>query len=495
MKTKILFLADFFSEDLLGGAESNDFVLLRFLEEKNYDVKKVRCREVNVQFLSNFDDDTKLIISNFVTLKEDAKLYIQEKMQYIIYEHDHKYVTTRDPSKFPNFEIPKNNIINKRFYENASAVVVLSEICKKVLINNLSLSNVHNIGTSLWTKQRLDKIKEMSNNEKNVAYGVLNSKNSIKGTKQALEWCNNKQITPTLIASQNEEEFLEMLSRCEKFIFIPQVLETFNRLTAEAKMLNCKVVTNKTLLGFASEQTYELSGIKLIEETEKRIENALSLFEELIKEEKEENEAKVSAVLLVWKRVESTKTLVEQVQKIKQIDEIILWNNNQDFHYTKDMFGIDNITIINSHINKITFGRYLGAFLAKNQEVFVQDDDWNIKDFKFIYDKYKSSKSDIVAVCPKTHMQDLERNKFVGWGSIFNKKALNVFEKYISKYGEDHLLYREADLLFTNCNSYRKFETVPELLVKDDDRSLSLKRDHFEHHYRMLERVKEVKNV
>ena len=164
-----------------------------------------------------------------------------------------------------------------------------------------------------------------------------------------------------------------------------------------------------------------------------------------------EKDYKVSAVLLVWKRVESTKILVDQIKKHKQIDEIILWNNNQDIEYTRDILEVDNITIINSHINKITFGRYLGAALAKNESIFVQDDDWNIKDFEFLYNKFITTENDIIAVCPKTHMRDIERNKFVGWGSIFDKSALYVFDKYIQKYGEDELLYREADLLFTNC--------------------------------------------
>lgn len=488
-------MADFFSEDLLGGAESNDSVLIQHLESQDYDLERLHCREVTVESLQSYGNDVRLIVSNFVSLGEDAKRYIQENLQYIIYEHDHKYVTTRDPSRFPNFKIPDDKIVNRDFYENALAVVVLSEISRKILVDNLSLENVRNIGTSLWSTEKLDRIQQLLDKEKTIDYGVLDSQNSIKGTKQALEWCRKRGVKAELISSPEEEEFLELLSQCRKFVFIPQVLETFNRLTAEAKMLNCKIITNKTLLGFSSESTYNLSGESLLEETRKRIRDALGLFEALLNEKVEHRDYKVSAVLLVWKRVESTKTLVEQVRKIRQVDEIILWNNNQDVQYTKEMFDIDHITIVNSHINKITYGRYLGASLAKNQEIFVQDDDWNIKDFNVVYDKYRKSSSDIVAVCPKTHMRDLERNKFVGWGSIFNKKALDVFQRYVSKYGEDQLLYREADLLFTNCNSYQKYETVPQPLVKDDDRSLSLKGDHFEHHYRMLERVKEVKNV
>ncbi len=62
----------------------------------------------------------------------DPRHHICQK-QIPIPEHDHKYVTTRDPSKFYSFQAPANKIVNKAFYENANCVVVLSEICKEVL--------------------------------------------------------------------------------------------------------------------------------------------------------------------------------------------------------------------------------------------------------------------------------------------------------------------------------------------------------------------------
>ena len=125
MKNRVIFLADFFSEDLLGGAESNDSVLIQHLESQDYDLEKLHCREVTVESLQSYGNDVRLIVSNFVSLREDAKRYIQENLQYVIYEHDHKYVATRDPSRFPSFKIPDDKIINRNFYENAIAVVVL----------------------------------------------------------------------------------------------------------------------------------------------------------------------------------------------------------------------------------------------------------------------------------------------------------------------------------------------------------------------------------
>ena len=211
-------------------------------------------------------------------------IYATNNCNYIIYEHDHKYVNTRDPSKFKDFKIPKGSIINYEFYKNAKSVVVLSKICKKILEDNLNIHNVHSIGCSLWSDKKFSYIKSICSNPKNKKYAVLNSENPVKGRSHALEFCKNKNIKYDLISSNNEEEFLEQLSKYETLIFFPQVLETFCRLAAEAKMLNCNLLTRPNLLGIYSEECFNLKGYDLIRDLEVRVSSALVLFDTLIGE-------------------------------------------------------------------------------------------------------------------------------------------------------------------------------------------------------------------
>ena len=120
---EIIFIADFFRDQLLGGAESNDNVLLEYLSQ-HYTMAKVPSTAATPSLIAN---NEWFIISNFIGLSEDSKKALANK-KYIIYEHDHKYLNTRDPSVFPNFTAPNSHIINKKFYEKAHAVVVLSLI-------------------------------------------------------------------------------------------------------------------------------------------------------------------------------------------------------------------------------------------------------------------------------------------------------------------------------------------------------------------------------
>ena len=276
----VLFLADFYHTELNGGAENNDAVLIDYLRSRQVDVC---CEETGKVTIEMMDQYNVLIISNFVHLAPAVKSYITASCSYIIYEHDHKYVRTRDPSKFTNFCIPEDQVINREFYANAKKVVVLSNICKEVIEKNLKIDNVHNIGTSLWSEEKLEFIKELSRtSEKTKGMALLNSTNETKGTNAALRFCQQKGLTPDLIGSPDQYEFLTILSQYESLLFLPQVLETYSRLVAEAKMLNCKVVTQKILIGFMSEPYSNQTGVTLIEIIENKAAAAKDYFYEVI---------------------------------------------------------------------------------------------------------------------------------------------------------------------------------------------------------------------
>ena len=59
-------------------------------------------------------------------------------------------------------------------------------------------------------------------------------------------------------------------------------LETCCRLVVEAKMLNCKVVTQQKLIGAASEPWFELNGEDLIEEIRKISKGSVDVFIEAL---------------------------------------------------------------------------------------------------------------------------------------------------------------------------------------------------------------------
>jgi len=277
---KVLFIADFFRRQHLGGGESNDKNLIDYLNSKGV---KVVEKNSNLVIPSDILKYKKIIVGNFVLLSAECKEALIRQKNYIIYEHDHKYLATRDPSKFFNFQIAPEHVINKAFYENAQCVVVLSKVCAEILKSCIPRAVIHNIGCSLWSSDTLSFLKESGKCEKVHDYGILKSSNATKNYIKTKQLCTARGIAPFEMNSSDYYEFLSLLGSCETFIFVPTVLETFSRVCAEAKMLNTQVQTIKKLIGFYSEDYSSLQGEALIDKINEKNNQAYEFFWSLVK--------------------------------------------------------------------------------------------------------------------------------------------------------------------------------------------------------------------
>lgn len=111
------------------------------------------------------------------------------------------------------------------------------------------------------------------------------------------------------------------------------------------------------------------------------------------------------------------------------------------------------------------YARYLLAKKAKNDLIYVQDDDC------VNYDIGKLMGGDGIT-CGATpgYIDALNKPPYsntslalVGFGAIFNRKLIN-FDKYLSLYPKDNLFYAEADRIFTLTNKTKVIPCKIELL-------------------------------
>lgn len=277
---QIAFIADLFRSELLGGGESNDANLINFLTQY-FDIRTYKSNQVTIADIQASDA---IIIGNFVWLPETIREYIIDNIPYIIYEHDHKYVITRDPGKFPNFKAPPSSLVNEKFYNMAHTVVVLSKICQEVMELNLPDATVHSIGCSLWNNETFALLEEQNKQDKIHDYGLMKSFNPTKNYTYTKQYCEAHNISAVEIHDSNYYGFLKQMAQCKNFIFIPTVLETYSRICAEAKMLNSGVLTNKARIGFFSEPYSTQSGDELIETIKQKNIEALAYFATLLEE-------------------------------------------------------------------------------------------------------------------------------------------------------------------------------------------------------------------
>lgn len=263
MSDKIYFIADVFADQIQGGGELNNEEAIRLLRQRGLTVEKKIAVKVTEDFLKE-NKNSRFIIGNFMGLSEYCKRYLTENLKYTIYEHDHKYLITRDPSGYPNYTAPLDHIVNRDFYKNALGVFCQSKLHTEVLQRNLKIDNLHNLGGNLWSESIIDSLVSLNKKKKTNRYSIWFSENPIKNTEETLRYCKIKKIPYDLVGNLPYKQFLERLTDNSTFIFLPKTLETLCRVIVEARIAGMKVITNKNV-GAASEDWFKLKGPDLAE--------------------------------------------------------------------------------------------------------------------------------------------------------------------------------------------------------------------------------------
>lgn len=318
MNRKVVYISDFFLEHIIGGGELNDNELINMLKQSKYNVIRKRSDLVNEEFLQS-NKDSFFIISNFSNMNLKC-LQILTDLEYIIYEHDHKYLSNRNPATYKNFKAPRHKIINFYFYKNAKRVFCQTNFHKDILQKNLSIDNITSVGGNLWSHDSLDLMEEFSNLKKIDRMSIMNSKISHKNTIGAVKYCKKNNIDYELIENKKYIDFLKKLGKNKKFIFLPKTPETLSRVVVEARMMNVSVTTNQ-LVGAAQEKWFELKGLELINFFRNKRKDILNLIESEIKRSKKQSRPKISIISTFYKGEKYLEGLLKDITNQTIFDE------------------------------------------------------------------------------------------------------------------------------------------------------------------------------
>ena len=157
--TKIFFVADVFANEVLGGGELNNHELINLLSQANQEVVSIKSQNCTPEFLKD-KDGCNFIVGNFTTLNPESRKILENNFNYLVYEHDHKYLKTRDPSPFVDYKAPPEEIINKSFYAKAKGVICQSTLHKSVVEKNLKLDNIYSASGNLWSLHSLQNLEK-----------------------------------------------------------------------------------------------------------------------------------------------------------------------------------------------------------------------------------------------------------------------------------------------------------------------------------------------
>ena len=274
---KVLLISDRNIFSSMGGGELNDLELFNKLQESGIEVFFVKSSEVNRSLLN--EDYSLIILSNFLEVSRDCLNVLLNK-KYIIYEHDHKYLLSRNPDINNNLKSPINEKRFIQLYQNAIAVLCQSELHCEAILSNINTSNIVNIGGNLWSDATLDTISSLTESKKSNKASILRSHHNHKNTIGAIKFCVENKIEYELIEADNNLEFLKLLSQNNKLVFLPQTPETLSRLVVEALMMDIEVISHEWV-GVFSESWSTLSGKEIIQKMKYKKTKIIKLIKDL----------------------------------------------------------------------------------------------------------------------------------------------------------------------------------------------------------------------
>ena len=276
MSKKVIFVADFFVDQIVGGGELNNEELIKLLRESNFTVDKRQSHTIDLHFIKE-NLKSFFIISNFIGLHSDCRNFLSKNANYVIYEHDHKYLASRNPATYSYFKAPVAELRNYFFYRNAQKVVCQSHFHKDIVEKNLQTDNVVTVAGNLWSLETLNYLRHMATQPKADKVSIMDSPIPHKNTAKAQVYCDSKRLDFELVADNNPIKFLQKLGKNKTFIFFPGTPETLSRIVVEARMMGMSVRTNN-LVGAAQEEWFSLKGEELVDFMLGKRDEILQLF-------------------------------------------------------------------------------------------------------------------------------------------------------------------------------------------------------------------------
>lgn len=268
----IIYVSDFFVNEIIGGAELSDDVIIQYLISEGHNIKTVKSETFN----PTIHKANTFIISNFAGLSENNKnWFCSSSSKYIIIERDQKYARSRNTAMYNEFIAPESEVVNKEFYRGAKKVFCLTNHSAELLLKHIDLTNVEPFGCTQFSQQQFDLLRENIGKNKKEKFAIVSGKRSNK----AIQYCEINKLEYDLLNIMSHKNFIETLSQYKGIIFFSHAVETCCRLLVESRILELKIITDNRN-GCTYESWFKkMKGVQLLEFLEIKVDKILQRIE------------------------------------------------------------------------------------------------------------------------------------------------------------------------------------------------------------------------
>lgn len=252
--TDIVFVADLFAEDYIGGAELTTEALIQ--SANDIKVQKIRARDVSMATLKS-GVEKHWIFCNISSMSPSLFPSIIGNLSYSVIEYDYKFCKFRSVEKHENATGSPCDCHNElhgkmisAFFHGAKSLWWMSEQQEKRYLDrfpflekndSVVLSSVFDDAFFAYVNAAKEKNAEVERK----GWIVLGSDSWIKGYEDAEKYCQENDLDYEVVGGLSHGQLLEKLATAEGFVYLPRGGDTCPRMVIEAKALGCQLVLNE----------------------------------------------------------------------------------------------------------------------------------------------------------------------------------------------------------------------------------------------------------
>lgn len=313
----IIFVADMFTDDYVGGAELTSDALIN---SSPYKIFKLHSRDVSIETLSQ-GINKYWIFGNYAQLNFSLIPSIVANIRYSILEYDYKFCRYRstevhkmNEGKECDCHLTEYGNIVSSFMCGAKSLWFMAEKQLEKYKTYFPFLNkcLTNVLSSVFDQHTLATLRILNSSHQTVqrsGWIVLGSPSWIKGANDAEQWCRNNNLNYTVIWNEEYSSVLQKLAQAEGFVYLPKGDDTCPRMVIEAKLLGCKLHVNDYVQHF-NEEWFATDDHEL---TFAYLQAAHSVFWNAITNDMGENNSTISGYTTTFNCISSDYPFIESI--------------------------------------------------------------------------------------------------------------------------------------------------------------------------------------
>ena len=255
----VVFVADMFAEDYLGGAELTTEALIK---SSPFKIHKVLARDISMETLES-GYNKYWIFTNFSSINAELLPSVVANIKYTIIEYDYKFCRYRSIEKHKSIEMSDCDCHNEMhgklisaFFHGAKTVFYMSYAQMQRYHDRFPFmadeteGSQQQVLSSVFSDEFFATVKSLNEQYKDherSGWLVLGSTSWIKGSQDAIEWCEANDKEYKILQGMSHAEVLEEMAQAEGFVYLPLGGDTCPRMVIEAQLLGCQLHTNENV--------------------------------------------------------------------------------------------------------------------------------------------------------------------------------------------------------------------------------------------------------